>query len=86
MHMPSESTVEFLVTDVVAPHFVAGPQLKRRNTATRLTDFDGVRERRTDSRATACGRHGNAIYGLRYAIPAGASFWVLILAAFQLFG
>lgn len=58
MHMPTESTADYLVTF----------------------------ERRIERRAAPYESEGDAIRGLRYALPASALLWALILAAFQAFG
>jgi hypothetical protein len=73
MHMPNESTVEYPVVEVIGPHFAAWRQITRRKTAAAW--LPGIEE---DHRRGS-GIQGNAIYGLRYALPAGAALWVLVL-------
>jgi hypothetical protein len=82
MHMPNESTVEYPVVEVIGPHFAAWRQITRRKTAAAwLRGIEDDHQRRNRSRVAGCGIQGNAIYGLRYALPACALFWVFVLGA-----
>ncbi len=92
MHKRSENAVDFLLPDAVPPRSAhvdmrrLKSKLKPKRAPRRPAGVLLGRECLFDSRRPAAREdHGDAIRGLRYAIPASALFWTAILVAVQVF-